>query len=321
MGRVKQKGLAMVIVIWVLSLLTIMAGSFALTMRRETTVISAVKDNAMMQAIAETGISIAQNMLFLPDENRRWRADGSIYILNYQGAEIRVRVLSEHGKIDINKADEVLLTAMMSSIEIELTQQQQLVSAILDWRDKDDLVHTNGAEKAEYEAAGLAYQPANKDFQLIDELQMILGMDHIIYQQLKPLITVYSKQKAVNLQVASKEVIQAIGNLDAEILDEYLKQRLENNLAQLPAAEFPLTENTPETSGGVDKAVYTIISEAKFMTDAATGIKVTLRKSEKIGAKNPVQILSWQQINQKKSLFDDEMTQLLVRQDEPENRD
>ncbi|NOR69135.1 MAG: general secretion pathway protein GspK, partial [Methylomarinum sp.] len=271
MGRIKQSGLAMVIVIWVLSLLTIMAGSFALTMRRETTVISAVKDNAMMQAIAETGITVAQNMLFLPDESMRWRADGSIYILSYQGAEIRVRVFSEHGKIDINKADEELLTAMMSSIDIELSRQQELVSAILDWRDKDELVHTNGAEKAEYEEAGLAYQPANKDFQLIDELQMVLGMDNTIYQQLKPLITVYSKQTKVNLQVASKEVIQAIGNLDTEILDEYIQQRVENNLAQLPAAEFPLIENTPGAQEGVDKAVYTILSEAKFVAEAATG--------------------------------------------------
>lgn len=320
MGCIKQSGLAMVIVIWVLSLLTIMAGSFALTMRRETTVISAVKDNAMMQAIAETGVSVAQNMLFLSDENMRWRADGSIYILNYQGAEIRVRIFSEHGKIDINKADEELLTAMMSSIDIELSRQQELVSAILDWRDKDELVHTNGAEKAEYEEAGLAYQPANKDFQLIDELQMVLGMDNTIYQQLKPLITVYSKQTKVNLQVASKEVIQAIGNLDAGILDEYIQQRVENNLAQLPAAEFPLIENTPGAQGGVDKAVYTVLSEAKFV-EAATGIKVTLKKSENGGANNPFQILSWQQINQKQSLFDDEMTQLLVRQDEPENRD
>jgi len=310
-----------VIVIWVLSLLTIMAGSFALTMRRETTVISAVKDNARMQAIAESGISIAQSMLFLSDENMRWRADGSIYILNYQGAEIRVRIFSEHGKIDINKADEELLMAMMSSIDIDLSQQQKLVSAMLDWRDKDDIVHVNGAEKGEYEEAGLAYQPANKDFQIIDELQMVLGMDYTIYQQLKPLITVYSKQAKVNLQVASKEVIQAIGNLEPDILDEYMQQRLDNNLAQLPSAEFPLLENSPRTQGHVDKPVYTIISEAKFVEEAATGIKVTLKRSENGGVKSPFQVLSWQQINQKRSLFDDEMTQLLVRQDEPENRD
>ncbi len=317
----KQSGLAMVIVIWVLSLLTIMAGSFALTMRRETTVISAVKDNAVALAIAETGIGIAQQMLFLKDNNKRWRADGSIYQLAYQEADIRIRLFSEHGKIDINKADEALLTDMITSVDIELDQQESLVSAILDWRDKDDLVRDNGAEKQQYEDAGLAYQPTNKDFQLIDELQMVLGMTHEIYQQLKPLITVYSKQKQVNLGVASKEVLQAIGQLDPEVLDEYIQQRIENNLAQLSAPEYPTGGGGGGgKQGGKGKAVYTIISQARFLGELESGIQVTLKKSTKSEADSPFQIVSWQQIDQKQSLFDDKMTQLLVIQDEPENR-
>lgn len=316
----KQSGLAMVIVIWVLSLLTIMAGSFALTMRRETTVISAVKDNAVALAIAETGIGFAQQMLFLQDKNKRWRADGSIYHLKYQDADIRVRLLSEQGKIDINKADEALLTAMMTSIDMEQEQQQAIVNAILDWRDKDDQMRDNGAEKEQYEDADLSYQPANKDFQLVDELQMVLGMNSDIYQQLKPLITVYSKQAKVNLQLASKEVIQAIGELEPEVLDEYIEQRVENTKAQIPAPEYPAMGNSGKKGGAGKNAVYTIISQAQLFGEMASGIKVTLKKSAKSGGGNPFEILSWQQIDQKHSLFDDDMTQLLITEDEPENR-
>jgi len=317
MGGIKQSGLAMVIVIWVLSLLTIMAGSFALTMRRETTVISAVKDNAVVLALAETGVGVTQQMLFLDDENKRWRADGSIYQINYQQAVIRVRVFSELGKIDINKADEVLLTEMMKSSAIELDKQQEIVSAILDWRDQDDLVHTNGAEKQQYEDAGLSYQPANKDFQLIDELQMVLGMTKELYQQIKPLVTVYSKQAKVNLKNASKEVIQAIGNLDQATMDQYLQERKDNYQAQLPAPEFPIMGGGKQ--GSDDNQAYTIISQAQLNEDFISGIKVTFKKAAQIEEENPFQILSWQQIDQKDSLFDDDMTQLLVAQDEPEN--
>jgi len=317
MGGIKQSGLAMVIVIWVLSLLTIMAGSFALTMRRETTVISAVKDNAVVLALAETGVGVAQQMLFLDDENKRWRADGSIYQIDYQQAIIRVRVFSELGKIDINKADEVLLTEMMKSSAIELDKQQEIVSAILDWRDQDDLVHTNGAEKQQYEDAGLSYQPANKDFQLIDELQMVLGMTKELYQQIKPLVTVYSKQAKVNLKNASKEVIQAIGNLDQATMDQYLQERKDNYQAQLPAPEFPIMGGGKQ--GSDDNQAYTIISQAQLNEDFISGIKVTFKKAAQIEEENPFQILSWQQIDQKDSLFDDDMTQLLVAQDEPEN--
>ncbi len=317
MQHSRQKGLAMVIVIWVLSLLTIMAGSFALTMRRETTVISAVKDNAVVQAIAETGISIAQQMLFLADESMRWHADGSIYLINYQDAKIRVRLISEQGKIDINKADEILLTAMMKSTTVDMSKQQEIVSAILDWRDKDELIHINGAEKQQYEDAGLSYFPTNNDFQLIDELQMVLGMNAEIYQQLKPLVTVYSKQAQVDLNVASKEVIAAIGDLDQETLEEYIQQRTESHIAKIAGPAYPLTGSAEKQGKSADQ-VYTITSQAQLFGEFTSGIQVTIKKSAQ-GAETPFQILNWQQIAQKKSLFDDDMTQLLVTQDEPED--
>jgi type II secretory pathway component PulK len=59
----RQRGLALVIVIWILTLLSLMAGSFALSMRRESSVAGALKNNAQAQALAETGLSIAQFML------------------------------------------------------------------------------------------------------------------------------------------------------------------------------------------------------------------------------------------------------------------
>ncbi|MCF6252755.1 MAG: general secretion pathway protein GspK [Methylococcaceae bacterium] len=314
-----QAGMAMVIVIWVLSLLTIMAGSFALTMRRETTVVSAIKDNAVALAAAETGLAIAQQRLLLRDEGKRWHADGSVYQVQYQDAEIRVRLFSEQGKIDINKADEALLRLMMESTTINMDKQQELVSAILDWRDPDDFVHINGAEKQQYDDAGLAYQPANKEFQLVDELQMVLGMNADIYQQLKPLITVYSGQAKVDLQVASKEVLQAVGNMDSVMLDDYLLQRTENNQAQF------ITETTAPISAGRGnsklkaKAVYTVISQARIFGEVSTGIKVTIKKTSAGGLANPFQVLDWQQLYQELSLFSEEIEQqLITEQDESE---
>lgn len=319
MKRSTQKGLAMVIVIWVLSLLTIMAGSFALTMRRQTTVISAVKDNAVGLATAETGITIAQQMLLLEDKNKRWRADGSIYQLQDQDVEIRIRLLSEQGKIDINKADEVLLTAMMNSISVDMTKQQALVGAIIDWRDQDDLVHINGAEKQQYEDAGLAYQPANKGFQLTNELQMVLGMNAAIFQELQPLITVYSGQSQVNLQVASKEVLQAIANLDSILLDDYLQQRIENNQAQLPSPAFLLRDSGRGNQEAGSHEVYTVISQARLYGEVGGGIKVIIKKTADDIQANPFQVLDWQPIYQELSLFSDEMEQFLITvQDESE---
>ena len=148
---IRQRGMAMVLVLWVLSILIIMAGSFALSMRREAAIVSVIKNNARAMAIAESGLALAEMMLLSSDPNKVWRADGNIYEIVAADAKIRIRLLSETGKIDINKADQAALQSLMAFAPIDSDQQSKLVNAILDWRDADDLVHIDGAEKEEYQ--------------------------------------------------------------------------------------------------------------------------------------------------------------------------
>lgn len=305
MNRKTQSGLALVIVIWVLSLLTIMAGSFALTMRRETTVISALKDNAETLSVAEIGLTIAQHMLFLTDKDKRWQANGSIYSLQFQGAEIRIRSFSEQGKIDINKANEALLMKLMETTSEELDEQQALVSAIIDWRDKDDLVHIYGAEKKQYEDAGLAYHPSNKEFQLIEEIQMVLGMNEAIYQQIKPLITVYSGKPDVDQKVASEEVLQVITDSGLGSLEGY-------SLGDNESPEVEQTGVDRSNNTNVADSVYTIISQARFYADTEVGVRATIKKAANTKQSGPFVVLDYQQLYQGSSLFSDEMEQFLV---------
>lgn len=307
MSRKTQGGLALVIVIWVLSLLTIMAGSFALTMRRETTVISAIKDNAETLSVAEAGLTIAQHMLFIADKEKRWQADGRIYSLQFQGAEIRIRLFSEQGKIDINKANESLLMKMMESTSEELDKQQALVSAIIDWRDKDDQVRIDGAEKQQYEDAGLAYQPANQEFQLIEEIQMVLGMSDTIYQQIKPLITVYSGESKVDEKVASKEVLEVITDSDLGGADDYSQQDDDAD-----SKFFDSQQTNAVKSGNVTNSVYTIISQARFYDDAEVGVMISIKKEGGTKQTGSFSVLDYQQLYQGVSLFSDEMEPLLV---------
>lgn len=51
-----NKGLALIVVLWVITLLTIMASSFALTMQRETAIIGGLKEKAQAAALAEVAL-------------------------------------------------------------------------------------------------------------------------------------------------------------------------------------------------------------------------------------------------------------------------
>ncbi|MDD5577917.1 MAG: type II secretion system protein GspK [Methylobacter sp.] len=307
-----QKGLALVLVLWILSLLTIMAGSFALSMRREASIITGMGNNAQAKSIAESGLAIAEMMLLNPDLNKRWRTDGSIYEMDYASSKVRVRLLSESGKIDINIADQALLQSLMAHAPVDDdAQKNKIVSAILDWRDADDLVHIDGSEKKEYQQAGLTYEPRNKPFQSIEELQMVLGIDENIFLWIEELVTVYSGQP-VNTQHASKKVLQVLPGAQPEVVDSFITARRESAINGLPAPVFPLSSAQSGAAGQND--VVSVQSEALLEDESKAMISAVIKKSENPQS-GPFQILKWQSgITGTISLFTDEMLDLLIMQ-------
>ena len=289
-----------------------MAGSFALSMRREAALISVLKNNAHAKAIAESGISLAEMMLLSPDPSKVWRADGSIYEIRASDAIIRIRLQSEAGKIDINKADQAVLQSLMAFAPVDSEQQGKLVDAILDWRDADNLVRIDGAEKEEYQEAGLNYEPRNKPFESTEELQLVLGMNKKVLAWLDPLVTIYSNQPRINYQVASKEVLQAMPGLDAGIIDSFVIMRMESAKNNLPAPAFPLNTGSSNTAGQND--ILTLISEAIVDDESRAMLSVVITKSNS-NENMPFQILKWQPVTRNNaSLFTAIMSELLVKQ-------
>jgi general secretion pathway protein K len=313
----KQQGVALVLVLWMLSLMTIMAGSFALSMRRQISIVEGVKYNAVALAQAESGIALAETMLMIADQNKRWRTDGNVYQIDYANSltgtesKVRVRMFSETGKIDINKADQVLLQAIMTHAPVEEDQQTKLISAIIDWRDQDDLINISGAEKKEYKEAGLSYQPRNKPFQNIEELQLVLGVTEEVYQWLEPLITVNSGQLQVDVRQASMEVLQVLPNLDANLTETFIQARKESASKGLPVPAFSGgtgQESAPSEQNGA----ITIVSEAQLSDGSSAAVSVMVTKSQD-NLSTPFKVLRWQRNSiGNQSLFNEEMSQLLV---------
>jgi general secretion pathway protein K len=262
-------------------------------------------------AIAESGIAMAEMMLLNPEQNKRWRADGSIYEISSASAKVRVRLLSETGKIDINHADQALLQGLMTHAPVEEEQQTKLVNAILDWRDADDLVHIEGAEKKEYKDAGLSYQPRNQPFQSIEELQLVLGMKESVFLSIEPLVTVYSGQPQVTVQLATKEVLQTIPGLDTGLLDAYIAARLESAINNLPVPPFPSSSGQNNPVG--QNNVLTVVSEALLDDESSAVISAVIKQSNETEVA-PFQVLKWEHVTANDaSLFSDAMNELLVK--------
>lgn len=293
----KNKGFALIVVLWVVTLLTIMASSFALTIQRETTITGALKEKAEAAALAEAGINYAILMLLNNDSEQQWQANSSLYEIEFAGRRIRMLIADESGKININHASKEQLQQLFTALGVEESGADSLSDAVFDWRDENDLHLLNGAEQSQYEAAGLNYSPRNGEFKSIDELQMLLGMTTDLYRQLEGLISVYTENKDISPVTATRAVLLTLPDVDEAMVDEYLLLR-----AQSERNGEPVTQ--PDWYSGDSKSseVYMIIAEAMIDENISEKIMAVIKKE---GAKNglPFQTLKWTENFPMDSLF------------------
>ena len=80
--RRRQRGIVLVIVLWVLALLGIVAASFQRDTRVETRVTRNLVENAKAEALADAGVQRAMLGLLDPDDTKAWLANGTPYQLS-----------------------------------------------------------------------------------------------------------------------------------------------------------------------------------------------------------------------------------------------
>jgi general secretion pathway protein K len=205
-----QNGVALVLVLWITVMLMIMAGAFSLTLQREAKLIENLKVKSEASAAAEAGLNYALLMLALKDPEISWKADGSMREVPFNGSVLRIKIGDEGGKIDLNFATRELLVKMFNSVDVESGVADKLADAIIDWRDANDDVHLNGAERKDYVQHHLPYTPRNAPFQSVEELQFVLGVTPKLYKVVEPMLTVYSQKSGVDKTKASPQVLRIL---------------------------------------------------------------------------------------------------------------
>lgn len=285
-----QRGVALVIVIWVSILLLVIASTFIFERRTEAMVVRNSVSLARAEAAADAGVQRAIFEMYRNDNPpERWQRDGTPHDWAFDGIPVRVELRDESAKIDINTAADPLLRGLLVSSGLSDEEATRVLDAILDWRDPDSLKRPNGAEEADYRAAGLTYKPANAPFQAIEELQLVLGMRPDVYRRMAPSITVFSRQPGINPQLASRDVLLAIPGMTAEIVDDYIARREDARaqgqaLPSLPQASAFTSGNTMVASV---RAEARLDDGAVFSREAVALLRPVPRK--------PVTFVAWRE--------------------------
>lgn len=286
----RMKGLALIAVLWAVALLSIMAGSFSLSLQRDAGLLNTLQDRARGLALADAGLHYTLLMLSLPDPKQRWRASDELREIHLPGGWVRLRVLDEGGKIDINGAQEATLRALLTKQLDDPDQATALADAILDWRDADELKRLHGAEAGDYIEAGKGYAPSNTNFQTLEELHMVLGMTPALYSRLEPLLTTHSGQDGINPALATREALLGLPGLDEQTVDSYLMQRA-NTPPDLPPPPLTMPPGGVRLHQAANIA-FGVTIEARTPDGAMAGLKVVVRRQR---ARNglPLAIVEW----------------------------
>lgn len=252
-----QQGIALLLVLWMLVILIGIIGVFALIASTERQQGKLLARTVQARYAAEGAVDVATMRLSNPDPLLQWVPDNRVYKYTVDKTRIEIHTVDETGKVDINVAGADVIYPLLLAVGVDSLQAQNITSAIMDWRDPDDLLTLpGGAEDPQYESAERPYGAKDAAFQTIAELQQVLGVTPEMFAKLQPFITIYSGLARPNPSFASSEVLAALG-LQAPQIAQLLAQR---EAWQPGMPVFTLPDGNPLATSGT--GTYSISSLA-----------------------------------------------------------
>ncbi len=175
--------MALLATLVVLAILVALTASLAFAVRTESTLAAGEQRRVEAQWLAESGLQRA--VLELRDRPEGFLSlvpeadNGRPLVLRLdsldepelapEGEGFVVEGLDETARLNLNEAPEQVLTRL-------LPNEPEIVDALLDWRDEDDLPRAEGAEADYYATLQPPHAPRNGPFETAEELLLVKGV-------------------------------------------------------------------------------------------------------------------------------------------------
>ena len=308
----RQDGIALVLTLLVVTLLTAMIIDFDYRTRLDVRAAANFRDAAKASFLAQGAVEAARAVLM---EDLRVSptydySEDEIWGTRIQGyavadGTIDVAIEDEGGKLDLNtlvdtNGDAVdrrvelyrrLLEQVFDPTEVEIPT---LVDSLVDWLDKDSSERLHGAESSYYERQDPPYACADGPLRTLDELRLVQGYTPEIVNNLRPHVTALWEGKTgprggrprtgnINLNDASRPLLHAL-------VDEGPEGGLAENIEDtrpftaISGSELEkVIQLGPELSQAIAKETdfasdYFSIVATGTVGDATRSLRVTVRR-------------------------------------------
>lgn len=205
-GATREHGFALLIVLWTLGLLALIGTQITGSARLQTRLAGNLRANAVVEAAADGAARQAVLRLL----QGAWRND-DLRRLRVGAAMVEIRLADQAGRVNPNATTYSVLQGLLANLGLDQPSAAALGKAIVDWRTGVTLSLSGGTKLDQYRAAGLSYGPANRPFESIDEIGLVLGMTPTLLARLKPYVSVYQEGEVRR---------GAAGSVAARALDE-----------------------------------------------------------------------------------------------------
>ena len=229
MRKPDERGIALLLTLLVLTLLVALILEFDAEARREYRDAAAFRDNFKATVLARASVQAARGVLqqdFLKDKQTGQFFDAptdlwALPITNYVIGDglLTAQIEDERSKLNLNDlaaggdptARKIKVLRVKRLFEL-MQVNPDLVDAIVDWVDQDEVPEPAGAESLYYQTLRPSYRAANTSLQTLLELRLIKGITPDMIEKLSMVVTVFPIEggKMVNINTTGPLVLQAL---------------------------------------------------------------------------------------------------------------
>ena len=190
----RQGGFALLVVLWIVTLLALQISIFNLSVRDAGTLAGNELAMARGEALAAAGVELAASRLMEPDPEWQWSADGRVREARFGGARLYITISDEAGRLDINEVDVEVLETLLRPVG-------GTAEAVTRWMDR------------------------NGPFLDPTELAHAIGLPASALQPLAPYLTVHGGDGRINPLVAPREALLMLPGVDPAEVERALALR------------------------------------------------------------------------------------------------
>lgn len=243
-GRRSNRGIALLMVLWILTILMVIVLSFAFMARTDVSSTVTYRQGVVHKFLAEGAVERGIVELFYRYANRNQatavegseivRTDGRAYRGEIDGSMYVYSITDESGKININlmtDATGIILNNLLVNVGVPKEDADTIVDSILDWKDADDLHRLHGAEDQYYQSLPVPYKAKNANFDSLEELLFVKGVtEEILFGTAgRPgiinFLTVSTTSAIINGNAAPLEVLAALPDMTREMAERIVEAR------------------------------------------------------------------------------------------------